>query len=78
LLNEFLKEHERVQAQQECISELDSKVTGQEATIAQQQKQMDGLIARLQEQATQIQNISVQFEVSSDAPTLRTIQRQTR
>jgi hypothetical protein len=54
MLNEFLKEHKKVQ-------EL-------EATVAQQQKGMEVLTAQLKEQAAQIQKVSAQLEVSKPAP----------
>lgn len=53
LLNEFLKEHQKVQ-------EL-------EATVAQQQKGMEVLTAQLKEQAAQIQKVSAQVEMSKPA-----------
>ncbi len=61
LLNEFLKEHRNVQ-------ELKSIVAKQEATIAQQQKGMEVLAASLKEQASQIQKVSAQVEMSRPAP----------
>jgi uncharacterized coiled-coil protein SlyX len=60
LLNEFLKEHKRVDDQQATITELKS-------TVAQQQKGMEILIAQLKEQAAQIQNVSAQIGVSKPA-----------
>jgi trimeric autotransporter adhesin len=54
LLNEFLKEHKKVQ-------EL-------EATVAQQHKGMEVLAAQLKEQASQIQKVSARLEVSKPAP----------
>jgi uncharacterized coiled-coil protein SlyX len=54
LLNEFLKEHKKV-------AEL-------EATVAQQQKGMAALIARLDDQATQIQRVSAPSAVGRSAP----------
>jgi uncharacterized coiled-coil protein SlyX len=75
LLNEFLKEHRKVerldcktQEQEAGIKQLKSTVSKQEATIAQQQKGMEVLTARLNEQAAQIQKVSVQLEVSKAAP----------
>jgi septal ring factor EnvC (AmiA/AmiB activator) len=53
LLNEFLKEHKKVQAL--------------EATVAKQQKGMEVLTAQLKEQAAQIQKVSAQLEVSKPA-----------
>jgi uncharacterized coiled-coil protein SlyX len=63
MLNEFLKEHKRVDDQQATITELKS-------TLAQQQKGVDILTARLKEQAEQIQKVSAQLEVSKPAPSL--------
>jgi hypothetical protein len=54
LLNEFLKEHKKVQ--------------DLETTVAQQQKGMEVLTAQLQEQAAQIQKVSAQLQVSKPAP----------
>jgi hypothetical protein len=54
LLNEFLKEHKKVEEMQ--------------ATVAQQQKGMEVLTAQLKEQAAQIQKVSAQLEVSKPAP----------
>jgi hypothetical protein len=54
LLNEFLKEHRKVQ-------EL-------EATVAQQHKGMEVLAAQLKEQASQIQKVSAQLELRKPGP----------
>ena len=54
LLNEFLKEHKKVQSL--------------EATVAQQAKGMEVLTAQLKEQAAQIQKVSAQLEVNKPAP----------
>ena len=61
LLNEFLKEHKKVEEQQATIAELKS-------TVVQQQKGMEVLTAQLKEQAAQIQKVSAQIEVSRLAP----------
>ena len=61
LLNEFLKEHKKVEAQQVSIGELKS-------TIAQQQKGMEVLTAQLKKQAAQIQKVSAQIQLSKPAP----------
>ena len=65
LLNEFLKEHRKVEEQQATITELKSTVTQQQkdfkATIAQQQKQIEALTAGLQK-------VSAQLEASKPAP----------
>ena len=60
LLNEFLKEHKKVEAQQATIAELKS-------TVAQQQNGLDVLTAQLKEQAEQIQKVSARLEVSKPA-----------
>jgi uncharacterized coiled-coil protein SlyX len=55
LLNEFLKEHKKVEDQQATIAELKTTVAEQrkdfEATMAKQQKGMEAVTARLNEQA---------------------------
>ena len=61
LLNEFLKEHSKVE-------ELKSTVAKQEAIIAQQQEQMKAFVARLDQQGAQIQKVSAQLELSKTAP----------
>jgi septal ring factor EnvC (AmiA/AmiB activator) len=63
LLNEFLKEHRQVQ-------QLKSIVGKQEATIAQEQKEIEALTASLKEQAAQIQEVSDELEVTRRAPQL--------
>jgi hypothetical protein len=72
LLNEFLKEHKKVE-------ELESTVAKQGAVIAQQQKEFQAtttrheteigeLTARLKEQAAQIQKVNAQIELSKRTP----------
>jgi uncharacterized coiled-coil protein SlyX len=61
LLNEFLKEHKKVEEQQANIADLKS-------TVALQQKGMEVLTAQLKEQAAQIQKVSAQLEASKPAP----------
>jgi len=61
LLNEFLKEHKKVEEQQASIADLKS-------TVALQQKDMQVLTAQLKEQAAQIQKVSAQLETSKSAP----------
>jgi len=58
LLNEFLKEHRTVQ-------ELRCTVSKQEATAAEQQKEIKALTAALKEQAAQIQKVSAQLETKA-------------
>jgi uncharacterized coiled-coil protein SlyX len=65
LLNEFLKEHCKIQQQEETMTQLKSTVAKQEATIAQQQKETKALVARLDEQASQIRKVSNQLAAAS-------------
>ena len=61
LLNEFLKEHRKVEEQQAIITELKS-------TVAQQQQGLQTVIARVEQQAAEIQKMSAQFEAGGTAP----------
>ncbi len=68
LLNEFLKEHKRInqqehkmQEQAAMVSKLDSTVAKQEEIIAQQQKQIEALTAA-------VQKVSDQVALSKPAP----------
>jgi predicted ribosome quality control (RQC) complex YloA/Tae2 family protein len=65
LLNEFLKEHRKVEEQQATITQLKSTVAQQQknfqATAAQQQKEIEALTAGLQK-------VSTQVEMSRPAP----------
>jgi hypothetical protein len=56
LLNEFLKDHRRAEAQQ--------------SKIEQQQKQIDALAAQLKEQAALIQQVRTQTKMNDPLPTL--------
>jgi uncharacterized coiled-coil protein SlyX len=47
---------------------LNDKVEKLQATVAQQQKQIETLIAQLREQATHIQKVSAELEASKPAP----------
>jgi uncharacterized coiled-coil protein SlyX len=67
LLNEFVKEHRKNEKQETTIEQLKSTVAKQQATIAQQQKGMEAVMARLNEQAAQIQKVSAELEVNKAA-----------
>jgi hypothetical protein len=60
LLNEFLKEHRKIE---------DLKKDFQ-AKVAQQQKEIATLAATVKEQASQIQRVSAQLETNKPAPQL--------
>ena len=61
LLNEFLKQHRRVEDQETTITQLKSTAAKQEATIAKQQKQIEAL-------TTGLQKVSDQLELSRPGP----------
>ena len=60
LLNEFLKEHAKVEEQNQKIRE-------QEATIAELKNGIKTLVARIDEQDAKIERVSDQIEMSSSA-----------
>ncbi|PYL69442.1 MAG: hypothetical protein DMF28_03305 [Verrucomicrobia bacterium] len=61
LLNEFLKEHRKVEEQ-------DCRIQEQETTIAALKKQMETVVAHAKEQDSQIQKVSAQIELNKAAP----------
>jgi hypothetical protein len=61
LLNEFLKQHHKVQ-------ELEAAIARQQNDFAQQQKEIKALAASLKQQALQIRKVSAQLELSKPAP----------
>jgi hypothetical protein len=71
LLNEFLKEHEKVDEQQASISELNTRLARQDAIIAQQQKSFQSQLAKQEKQmealALGLQKVSAQVEMSKPA-----------
>jgi S-adenosylmethionine/arginine decarboxylase-like enzyme len=82
LLNEFLKEHKKVETQQtrienqeETIARLKAGSEEQQATIAslksiveKQEKNMKLLTAHMREQDFKIKGVSVQIEMGRSAP----------
>jgi hypothetical protein len=75
LLNEFLKEHKKVETQQTkiatqeaAISQQDRRIEEQDATIAQLKQATQTLTTQLKEQAAQIQKVSAQIEMNTRAP----------
>ena len=65
LLNEFLKEHKKVEEQQLTITQLKNNF---QVASAEQQKEIELLTAQVKEQAAQIQKVSAQIEVSRSTP----------
>ena len=65
LLNEFLKEHRKLEEQGATITQQRKDF---EAALAQQQEEIEALTATLKEQAAHIQKVSAQIEMSKFAP----------
>ena len=61
LLNEFLKEHRKVEEQTRQIQE-------QEATITQLKKGIETVVAHLKEQDSKIEKVNAQFELANPKP----------
>jgi len=61
LLNEFLKEHRKVEQQRAAIAELKSTVAQQQKSFARQEAQIQALTAGLQK-------VSAQWELNKFAP----------
>jgi hypothetical protein len=63
LLNEFLKDHKKVEEQQTAIRRLKSDAAKQEAAASELKKSVGILTAQLKEQALQIQKVSAQVQM---------------
>ena len=78
MLNEFLKEHKKVQELESTAAKQETTIAQQQddikdlgqlkATVAKQQATITALTASLQEQAARIQKVSAQLEISRSAP----------
>ena len=72
LLNEFLKEHGKVEEQARINQQQEATIAQQkidfEKAIAQQEKEIQSLTARLKAQASQILKVSAQLEASKSVP----------
>ncbi|HEY2235885.1 MAG TPA: tail fiber domain-containing protein [Candidatus Angelobacter sp.] len=68
LLNEFLKEHKKVEEQQAAMWQLRFKDAKQEARISELKTELGVLTAELKEQATQIQRVSARIEKNDLSP----------
>jgi uncharacterized coiled-coil protein SlyX len=71
LLNEFLKEHKKVEEQDRRVQEQEATITQLNSTVAQQQKDFQATVARQQEQikalTSGLQKVSAQVETSRSA-----------
>jgi hypothetical protein len=79
LLNEFLKEHRKVEQQGRKMQEQEASISQLKSTVAQQQKESQSIAAKqqkeikvltatLEEQASEIQKVSAQVELQKAAP----------
>ena len=64
LLNEFLKQHRKVQEQETTIAELKSDAAKQQVTISQLRKVMDAVVASLKEHDAKIQKVGDQLAIT--------------
>jgi uncharacterized coiled-coil protein SlyX len=65
LLNEFLKEHRKLEEQSRKVQEQEATTAQLKSAVAQQQKEIQALTASLKEQITQIRKMSAQLAVAS-------------
>ena len=63
LLNEFLKEHRRVEEQNAKLEEQANRIREQETTITEIKKEMETVLARLKKQDSKVQRVSDQLEL---------------
>jgi hypothetical protein len=69
LLNEFLKEHRKVEDQASKIEQQDRKIAEQDVTIAELKKEIKAIVAHSKEQDLQIQRVRQQAQMRQ--PTLK-------
>ena len=65
LLNEFLKEHRKLETQTRKVNDQEAKIAQMTSTIAQQQKEIQTLMATVREQSAQIQKVSARLEAGN-------------
>ena len=68
LLNEFLKEHRKVEAQARKMDAQEHKIGEQEATISELKKDLQIVVARLKDQDSKIQRVSAEVEMTKRSP----------
>ena len=64
LLNEFLKEHRKVEEQEATIAQLKSDAANERTAMRELKQTLDTVLSRLNEQESKIQNVSVQLKMS--------------
>ena len=73
LLNEFLKEHKKVEEQDRKLENQDARIEQQEITIGQLKADVETLVARVAEQNSKIQRVSEKVELNRAAPQLAAV-----
>jgi trimeric autotransporter adhesin len=68
LLNEFLKEHGKVEEQNGKLQKQARKIKEQEGMITQLKKEMGNVVAHIKEQDSKIQKVSARLEMVQPAP----------
>src|SRR5438094_301088 len=72
LLNEFLKEHRRLQELRATVTKQAETIAQQEkdfeARVTRQQEEINALAARLKDQAATIQKVTAQLEINKASP----------
>ena len=68
LLNEFLKEHRRVQEQNGKIQQQEATITELKSTVSQQQEGLQAVTLRLEKQESLIQNANAQIQTDKSGP----------
>jgi uncharacterized coiled-coil protein SlyX len=72
LLNEFLKEHKKVERQNRKLESQETRIAELKSIAAKQEKGTEALAAQLREQDLKIQKVSAQIEMRKTAPKLVT------
>jgi Chaperone of endosialidase len=72
LLNEFLKQHKKVEAQSQKIEEQETRIAqltkDLQIVSAEHRKEIEVLTAQMKEQAAQIQKVNARMEITERAP----------
>ena len=68
LLNEFLKEHRKVEELKSTVATKLAAMADLKSTVAQQQQELQALAATVKEQTKQIRRVSAQLELNKPAP----------
>ena len=71
LLNEFLKEHKIVEDRTASWRTRDTKIQRQESVIAELKKDVETLVARIEEQASVIERVSQKIEANKSCASIR-------